>query len=141
VAAQASLPARRNQSGVELEVGEHEAAHEEEQVVRDAGYEEEQLDEWGLAQHALQNPPERISVGLRAKREPLDLLRVVREQSDPLSPPPGRAGRSVAVQWAASWVSRASRRRSFERGMAASPAARLCLGSHARRPGGLRRDL
>ena len=97
-AARASLPARRNQSGVELEVVEHEAAHEEEQVDHDAGYEEEQLVEWGLAQHALQNPPERISVGLRAKREPLDLLRAEREQSDPLPPPPGKAGQSVPVQ-------------------------------------------
>ena len=67
-AALASLPARRNQSGVELEVVEHEATHEEAQVVHDAGYEEEQLVEWGLARLA-QNPPERISVGLRAKQE------------------------------------------------------------------------
>ena len=58
-------------------------------MVHDAGYEEEQLVEWGLARHALQNPPERISVGLRAKREPLDLHRAARERSDPLPPPPG----------------------------------------------------
>ena len=64
----------------------------------DAGYEEEQLVEWGLAQHALQNPPERISVGLRAKREPLDLLRAEREQSDPLPPPPEAVGRLLPLQ-------------------------------------------
>ena len=62
----------------------------------DAGYEEEQLVEWGLARHALQNPPERISVGLHAKQaRPLDQRRAERGL-DPLSPPP-EAGRSVPV--------------------------------------------
>ena len=97
-AALASLPARRNQSGVELEVAEHEATHEEEQVVHDAGYEEEQLDDWGLARLALQNPSGQIDVALRARQEPLDLHRAERERSDPLPPPPGKAGRSVPEQ-------------------------------------------
>ena len=65
-------------------------------MVHDAGFEEEQLVEWGLARLA-QNPPERISVGLRAKQEkPLDQRRAERELN-PLSPPP-EAGRSVPVQ-------------------------------------------
>ena len=66
-------------------------------MVHDAGFEEEQLVEWGLARLA-QNPPERISVGLRAKQEkPLDQCRAERGLNDPLSPPP-EAGRSVPVQ-------------------------------------------
>ena len=80
-AARASLPARRTQYGDELEVVEHDAAHEK-----------EQLDEWGLARHALQNPSGQVDVALRARREPLDLHRAEREQSDPLPLPPGKAG-------------------------------------------------
>ena len=96
-AALASLHVRRNQSGVELEVVEHEATHEEAQVVRDAGYEEEQLDECGLA-HLAQNPSGQVDVALRAKQEPLDLHRAERERNDRLRPPPGKEGRLVPLQ-------------------------------------------
>ena len=108
--------------------------------MHNAGYEEEQLVEWGLA-HLAQKPSGQVDVGLRAKQEPFDLHRAESEQNDPLLPPPGKAGRSVPVQSAASWVSHASRRRSFELEMAVLLAAPLCLGSCARRPGGLQRDL
>ena len=56
------------------------------------------MDEWGLARHALQNPSGQVDVALRARQEPLDLHHAEREQSDPLPPPPGKAGRSVPVQ-------------------------------------------
>ena len=67
-------------------------------MVHDAACEEEQLDEWGLARHALQNPSGQVDVALRARREPLDLHGAERERSDPLPPPPGKAGRSVPEQ-------------------------------------------
>ena len=66
-------------------------------MVHDAGYEEEQLVEWGLA-HLAQNPSGQVDVDLRAKQtSPLDQRRAERELNDPLSPPP-EAGRSVPVQ-------------------------------------------
>ena len=64
----------------------------------DTAYEEEQLDEWGLARHALQNPSGQVDIALRAKQELLDLHRAERERSDPLPPPPGKAGRLVRLQ-------------------------------------------
>ena len=66
-------------------------------MVHDAGYEEEQLDEWGLA-HPVQNPSVQVDVALRAKQEPLDLHRDERKRNDPLPPRPGKAGRSEPVQ-------------------------------------------
>ena len=71
-AARASLPARRTQYGEKLEIVEHDAAHEE-----------EQLDERGLARHALQNPSGWVDVGILTKREPLDLHCAERKPSDP----------------------------------------------------------
>ena len=65
-------------------------------MVHDAGYEEEQLVEWGLA-HLAQNPSGQVDVALRAKQKPLDQRRAERELNDPLSPPP-EAGWSVPVQ-------------------------------------------